>query len=149
MKTIPLTQGKTALISDEDYDRVTEHSWCFHKNGYAKARIDTKYVLMHRWILGAKAGQQIDHANCNRLDNRRENLRFCTTSQNRANSGTRDCNTSGYKGVDFKKEKGKFRTRVAKKFIGYYDTAKEAALAYNEAAKKLFGEFAFLNEIKE
>lgn len=136
-------------VSDSDAEKTLEHSWCYHANGYAKARVNKKYVLFHRWLLNAKDGEQIDHINGDKLDNRRENLRFCTSSQNHGNTGMRKCNTSGYKGVDWSKEKKKFRARLAERTLGYYATPEQAALAYNEAAKEHFGEFAFLNIIPQ
>lgn len=136
-------------ISDSDLERTSEHSWCSHACGYAKARVDGKYVLFHRWLLNAKDGEQIDHINGDKLDNRRENLRFCTASQNSMNRAKASCNSSGYKGVDYREEKKKFRARLSKKFLGYYPTAEKAAIAYNEAALEQFGAFAQLNVIPQ
>jgi len=144
MREVPLTKGKTALVSDEDYERVMQHSWCMHPQGYAKARINKKYVLMHRWIMGAKDGEELDHINGNKLDNRRENLRFCTHSQNQGNVQLLSSNGSGYKGVDWNKYHKKFRARCLV-FLGYFDTPEDAARAYDEKAKIVFGEFARLN----
>lgn len=149
MKIVPLTKGQFAKVSDEDYERVMQHSWCMHARGYAKARINTKYVLMHRWIMGAKDGEQLDHINHDKTDNQRENLRFCTSSQNHANRGAAICNTSGYKGVAWKKDKKKFRARIEVNYknihLGYFDDPADAARSYDKSAKEHFGDFAKLN----
>lgn len=149
MKTVPLTKGQFAKVSDEDYERVMQHSWCMHPCGYAKARINKKYVLMHRWIMGAKDGEAMDHVNGDKLDNQRENLRFCTCSQNFANRGLNANNTSGYKGVAWKEDKKKFRARIVVNYqdihLGYFNTLIDAARAYDKSAKEHFGEFAKLN----
>lgn len=152
MKKIPLTRGQFALISDEDFERVSHHSWCMHPCGYAKARIKTRYVLMHRWIIGAKPGQMMDHINGNKLDNRRENLRFCTISQNIANRPISISNNTGYKGVGYRKDRKKYRARIKVNgkeiHLGYFDTPQEAARRYDQGAKTYFGEFAFLNQVE-
>lgn len=107
---------------------------------------------MHRLIMRAKKGQILDHINGDRFDNRKENLRFCTNSQNLANRSKTSLNKSGYKGVTFIPGrlrpwravityKGKYTN------LGYFETKEQAALAYNKAAVKYFGEFARYNQI--
>lgn len=96
----------------------------------------------------------IDHKNGNTLDNRRENLRICTYSENNRNRKQISSNNkSGYKGVSWDKQKNKWRTCLninkKQKHIGFFNDIIEAAKAYNEAAIKYFGEFAKLNKIKE
>lgn len=157
MKKIPLTQSKFALVDDADHDWLSQWKWCYHGGGYALRSRDGK--LMHRLILDAHKGQQVDHANRNGLDNRRENLRFCDHSQNAANSRLATSNTSGYRGVIRHwppewRRKGyspswTARIQVHKKVIslGYYKSPESAAMAYNEAARKYFGQFAYLNEV--
>ena len=89
----------------------------------------------------------VDHINHDPLDNHRHNLRLATRSQNAANVGPYANNTSGYKGVDF--NQGKWRARITqhgkRHFLGTFDTAEEAARAYDSKALELFGEFASLN----
>lgn len=93
---------------------------------------------------------EVDHINGDPTDNRRENLRLATTSQNRANIGKPGHNTSGVKGVSFYKRTGRFRAFLqsgGKHFhLGYFDTLSEAQEAYNRAAGQYFGEFANIGE---
>ena len=90
--------------------------------------------------------KKLDHKNRNSQDDRIENLRESTTSQNNANATKRADNTSGYKGVSYRKDMEKWRARItvngSKKILGYYDTAEDAHLAYVESAKEHFNEFA-------
>lgn len=101
--------------------------------------------------MGAKPGEEIDHINGEHFDCRKSNLRICTHSQNIANDGPKKNNKLGVKGVDF--QQGKYRATIRvnykKIFIGYFDTLREAAVAWNEASKKFFGEFAYQNNIEE
>jgi hypothetical protein len=154
MKEIPLTQGKVALIDDADFDLVNQYKWCAHynrKNGACYAitniREGGKYRLLRMHVL--LVGKGHDHKDRNGLNNQRENLRPATAAQNQANHGMYRNNKSGYKGVFYKKDKRKWWAQI--KFdgvaenLGYYDTAREAAEAYNEAARRIHGEFAVLN----
>ena len=152
MKRIQLTQGHAAIVDDEDYELLSRFKWHFHRvkgreYGYARTSGKNK-ILMHRLLLDAV---QVDHANGNRLDNRRENLRSATQSQNGTNRGCRADNTSGYKGVSFNKATQKWHAYIKhsqKRYhLGFYATPEEAAQAYNIAASRLFGEFAAFNKV--
>ena len=107
-RIISLTKGAVARVDDADYDLLTAMgNWCLSNKGYAihYTRInDQRRVLyMHRIILSAPPDLQVDHINRDRLDNRRENLRFATRSQNQANKGRPINNSSHYKGVSWNK----------------------------------------------
>lgn len=152
-KQIPLTQGKFALVDDEDYEELMKYKWYFD-NGYARrdgpAPIK-KRILMHRQIMNAKAGQDVDHINHDGLDNRRINIRLCTTSQNMQNSKLYKNNSTGLKGVRFHKRMKKYQASIRingkAKHLGTFENPIDAAKVYNEAALKLFGEFANFNKI--
>ena len=106
---------------------------------------------MHRFILGAKKHQLVDHVNGNPLDNRLTNLRIANKSQNAANRGLDKNNTTGYKGVSQVKKTGRYRATIRVKgkniHIGIFALAKDAAVAYKQMAFRYFGEFAWLNKI--
>ena len=174
------------LVDDEDYEMIMEASRSYTKTGklrkssgkwrlfhptpnlkyavaYSGAYIDRSngrsQVLVHRLIMGSPEGMHIDHINGNALDNRKQNLRVCTRSQNAMNKKLRSDSTTGYKGVykeknpayknPYKAAAGIPGTSGKKKTLGHFATAQEAARAYNDYVIKEFGEFAYLNEIKE
>lgn len=150
------------IIDDDDYIFYKKYKWCLIKkrNSFYLGRGQwdsknktTKIVYFHRLILN-KTSKMIDHINGNTLDNRKCNLRLATNQQNIANQKISKRNTSGYKGVHLKKYNLKnpyiayITCKNIRYHLGYFKTAEEAATAYNNAAKKYFGEFAALNEVK-
>lgn len=157
--SIPLTQGKSALIDAEDLPLLGDGSWSlaeraegFRTRFYAQGFINRNMVLMHRVILGARSGQTVDHINGDGLDNRRSNLRLVTPSQNNQNQPKKPNGTSIYKGVS--------RTRSGKWLVmiqvnrevlvrkRYLDEV-EAARAYDDLARTHFGEFGRFNFPRE
>ena len=155
MQEIRLENGGTALVDDEDLPLVADKKW-YRVDGpntsYAHTLRAGKIIRMHRLLIGPKpAGAVVDHINRNGLDNRKENLRVATLTQNQANTGPRKKSTSKFKGVSLKKARRAWCAQIQKDLkkihIGYYDTEEEAAEAYNRAAVKLFGEYAYLNTI--
>ena len=143
---------KFTIIDRKDLPIVLAISdrWFYQKDGYAYFE---KWIngKLKKWFLHNLLVPYSDHANRNTLDNRRCNLRFATWSQNGINKPAPSNNTSGIKGVYFKKDRGKFLARITKDGktynLGYFTRASEAALAYNQKAQELFGDFAFLNKI--
>lgn len=157
-KQIQVGNGFFAIVDDSDFDKVSRYKWrtLFNKNSnktpYAVA---SGGLLMHRIILGLEKGdgKMVDHADHNTLNNTRNNLRVVTSQQNQMNRNKFSNNTTGYKGVTVEKwHKSKnyradIRLSGKKIHIGYFYSAREAAIAYNEAAKKYHGEFAHLNDL--
>ena len=145
---IHLTQGKVALIDAEDLDRVTQHTWCaawMHYDWRAVAWIDGKTVTLHRFVMNAGPGQQVDHKNGDGLDCRKSELRFATHRQN--NQNTYRVKPGCFKGVrpSGKKYRSSIKANGRMIYLGTSDTAEEAARRYDAAALEHFGEFARLN----
>jgi hypothetical protein len=138
------------IIDAEDYQKfVKNYSFSLHPDGYVqysstKDGLCNKYL--HRVIMGDPDCKMIDHINVNPLDNRRENLRIATNQQNQYNTNKYKSNTSGFKGVSFKKQNQKFRAQIQindkRKHLGYFATAAAAHECYKKAAVKYHGEFA-------
>lgn len=160
MKEILLTQGKIALVDDEDYELISKYCWWPHKfktNTYARTESKgpdgrIKYIKMHQLILPATPGLMCDHKNRNGLDNRRENLRLATPAENCRNSRRRNKRSVGYKGVcwssaGLRRKRWVARIIVENRqiFLGYFRSAVTAAKAYDRAARKYFDEFAKTN----
>jgi hypothetical protein len=148
-KEIPLTRGYVAIVDDEDYECLSAFSWHAHISNmtvYARRREGHggPAFYMHKEIL---PGGKIDHRDGNGLNNCRSNLRHATQAQNMQNRRSKRSSTSRFKGVHFYKARGNWMTTFNGKFIGYFPTEREAALAYNELAKQEYGEFARLNEV--
>jgi hypothetical protein len=159
-RQIPLTQGQFAIVDVEDYEKLAEFKWFAAKGGrtlYAERMAKSEdgkrkqhNVKMHRQILNVPEGQFVDHINHNGLDNRKANLRIVTMEQNCWNKRKQSNNCSSkYKGVTWLKGYGKWQSRIIHKgeriFIGYFDDEQSAAKAYDDKARKLFGEYATLN----
>lgn len=116
MRYITLTKGAKAIIDDADFEKAAKYKWYCSSMGYATRTeyIDgiRKEILLHRFLLGAKSGQEIDHINRNPLDNRRGNLRFCSRSENNHNRGVNKNNKSGYTGVYWHKGAKKWLAQI-------------------------------------
>lgn len=152
-------QIMTVIVDDEDAYLLEAYKWVIqtgYKTFYLCRKLPDspegkhKTSLLHHEIVGKPAkGCHIDHINLNGLDNRRCNLRHATHSQNLANLGIDKNNTSGFKGVHFCKQTGKWRAVVhfdnKAKRLGRFENKEDAARAYDAAALEIFGEFARTN----
>jgi len=160
MKEIQLTQGKVAIVDDEDYEYLNQFKWFANLQGkkfYARTNIPNKKgkrgsMLMHRLILNMLNSKlQVDHLNHYTLDNRKCNIRICTQSDNLKNRMINKNNSTGYKGVVYNKSNKKFIAKIGVNkniiYIGVFIDPIDAALAYNAAALKYHGEFANINKI--
>ena len=156
MKKIPLSQGKAALVDQDDYGYLSQFKWKF-SDGYAKrtvylgggrAKPRYKTVSMHRLLADCPNGKEVDHINGNGLDNRKKNLRVCTHAQNMKNQGIRKNNTTGVKGVCRKRNKfiANIWLKGKLKHLGTFEKKHDAAQARREAERKYHGEFARLDE---
>jgi hypothetical protein len=139
------------IVDKEDEYLLSLYNWCNDGYNYFTARDGEKILRLHRLIMKAKDGQILDHINRNKLDCRKENLRFCNKSQNGANSGKKRRKTSSkYKGVCWHKKANAWVANIVVNYgqiyLGLFQNEIDAAIAYNNAALKHFGEFAHLNK---
>lgn len=155
-RAIQLTQGKFAIVDEADFEVLSQWSWCakwdgwnWYAESYSAPNGKRTAARMHQFLVGSGT----DHIDGDGLNNTRANLRPATSSQNACNRGVSAANKSGFKGVSWHKRVKKWQAQIKHSgkvtCIGYFDDAKEAALAYNAAAQELFGIFAWLNEVGE
>lgn len=151
MKTIQLSRGYQAIVDDSDFDWLSQQMWWVNLGTVrprAMGRINGKQVYMHRMILDAPAGSDVDHVNRDSLDNRRCNLRIATRRQNNANA-VRKIHTSRFKGVSWQTERqcwacsGSINNK--RLHLGRFQNEEDCARAYDSWASKHYGEFARLN----
>lgn len=148
MKEIELTHGKFALVDDDDYKYLSKTKWYAVFDAHCKQYRphDAKGRLMYRVIMKAPKGLVVDHINHNALDNRKANLRVITNAQNLMN---REPNKGRILSKGVYKKGNRYRARIRKTWLGYYPTEKDASRAYEEAAKKLYGEFYNKKDVSE
>lgn len=162
MKIIRLTQGWVAWVDDCDYERLNAHKWYakrMKRHWYAARSLPTadgkqKTILMHREVLNAQPGREVDHilgeSSPGIIHNWRDNLRLCTHAQNQQGFQRRkEGTTSLYRGVWWNKTRRKWQVGITVDghllHLGLFVSEEGAARAYDVAALKHFGEFASLN----
>jgi len=159
---ITVPSGETVLLDPEDVGLLSGVALlvCYPRG---RAQVVTRPTTVEgrrafrsrttlaRSLVRVEPGQEVDHANGNPLDNRKRNLRVCSRVQNASNIKRRKDNSSGYKGVSFMASRRRWRARISvarrEHHLGLFDTAEEAAHAYNKAAVAMHGEFARLNPV--
>lgn len=151
---VPLTRGLFTKIDTADYDIVAPYMWCALPDGWnvyatrARQR-DGSSTKMHRVLMGTPKGMHTDHINGDGLDNRRANLRICTSAENMRNRRSNTGSSSRFLGVHFDRKSRVWRAQIrsgsASQMLGSFADEVEAALAYDAAARVSYGEFARLN----
>lgn len=154
-KIIDLSNGGFTVVDDIDFDELSKHTWRKDQYGYAtrvkflgkkNGKQKLKTLFMHREILNAPVGKDVDHRNRDRLDNQRSNLRLASRSQNNINAKLHNNNTSGFKGVSFHKQAGKWRAYISKDGVqmalGLFDKIEDAVTRRVLAEKNMYGEFS-------
>lgn len=150
---VTLTKGYVAVIDAADFAKVSQHLWqaVTNRSGgvYARTTIEGRSLSLHRLILGVPESVNVDHKDGDGLNCRRSNMRSASQARNCQNQRLNRRSTSGYKGVSWQSDRRRWQAgikingkRIA---LGRFDTAEQAARAYDDAARRLFGEFACVN----
>lgn len=148
-------RGGFTIVDNADFPYLNQWRWqqtpkgyirrCEKRNGVVRA------IYMHREIMGALPGDEVDHEDGCRHDNRRRNLRFCTPSQSSANTSCHHDAGTPFKGVSWHKASGKWMAQMCgdgtRHYLGLFTNPEAAAAAYNDAAQKQWGEYARLNSV--
>lgn len=142
---IPVGDSDFTIVDEEDKEFADQYLW-YNSFGYAVC--PSKSSRMHRMIMNAKSGQEVDHVNGNRMDNRKCNLRICNHVQNSRNAPVKKCSKTGIKGVWFNTKSRTYNSQIRvdgkRLWLGSFTYIHQAAEAYRVAAKKHHGEFARL-----
>lgn len=157
---VPLTQGKFALVDDEDFGWICKYKWQYGGGGYPMRGVNLGNrnfitVYMHRLIMRAQPDEQVDHVNSDTLDNRRMNLRIASRTQNRWNTGKRveevrgPTARSSSRFIGVSQRGGRWEAKIMSNGVrydlGHFNSEESAARAYDAKAIELRGEFARLN----
>lgn len=155
---IHLTNGGFTVVDADLFEQINQHRWHRTGKGYVRRVVKlpgvnkTKDIMLHRVVNQSAPKVHTDHINLCKIDNTRRNLRIASRSGNAANTPKfKGAYSSKFKGVYWSKDVGRWRAYIAcngQRFsLGFFNDEKDAALAYNTAAVRHFGEFARLNEI--
>ncbi len=150
MRKIQLTQGKEAIIDDEDFELVSKHKWHCVLIGGSSYACNNRKEYLHRVLMNPNIDKMVDHVNGNGLDCRRSNMRLCIRQENHRNLRKSTNNTSGFKGVCFDITRNKWKASIGherkKIHIGYFNSKEEAAINYDKKSSEIFGNFACTNK---
>jgi hypothetical protein len=151
MSLIKLTQNKYSAVDEDDFIKLNRYKWHYNvkrkgDQGYAQRKSKNKIIYMHDFIVNCPPNKIVDHKDGDSLNNKKENLRICTQTNNMMNKSIMSNNKSGYKGVHFHKQTGKWRAQIKVKgkikSLGLFDNPEDASKIRNKAAKLYHGEFA-------
>lgn len=149
--------GLVALVDDGDHEWLSRFRWTASRKGrrtfrfYAVTAIEGRNVYLHRLIMGADPGVEIDHIDRNPLNNQRSNLRVATRAQQSRNTvrHNRRGRSGPYKGVSWHKQGQKWQAHIYREgqryYLGLFANPAAAARAYDAKARELYGEDALLN----
>lgn len=141
--------GKIFKFDKEDYDLIKDYSWSVGKNGYLRTQhyATLTDILMHRLITNCPDNLVVDHINHDTTDNRKENLRICTQSENMCNFDLRNDNKTGVRGVSWSKDRKSWlaELKLNGKYLLHkrYDNFDDAVKARKEAEELYFGEYSY------
>ena len=153
VREVPVSGGRTALIDEADYESIQHWKWssCRKRHTFAVYRAvleqgKSRRIYLSRFIMQAPSGLFVDHENGDGLDNRRDNLRLCThTENNRHRCRPQSTNTSGHRGVFWERGAKKWRAQLSVNnrnvHLGMFLTVEDAGNAYRQAAVSRYGEF--------
>lgn len=158
---IPLSKtgkhaGKHVAIVDDEDVILAEQNWTISTPGYARRGSHRQHIYLHVAVMermtgqGSKDGYEIDHINRNRLDNRRENLRWATVSQQRMNATVSKHTKTGVRGIGIDGKSGKYRVRIHRDGKCRYDKKfsffEDAVKAHDEKSKEIFGDYSPISQ---
>lgn len=160
MRKIELTQGKYAIVDDEDYHYLIRFTWTYSNteqqyeapNESCTVQVGRKAIQMHNMILPARKGHYLRHKNGSNLDNRKSNLEEISLNHRRHLGLKKQMGASKYRGVQ-RSSKNSWRVVIGKDKVRYFignfklHEEKKAAIAYNKKARELYGENAYQNEV--
>lgn len=157
-KQIPVPSGHAVLVDETDLRALRFYHWRVHKTmsgriyAATRNRFTGKILYMHRFLMKAPAGSDVDHIDGDGLNNQRSNLRLCSRKENVRNSRPQVGRSSRFKGVHLCPDSGRWHARIVvdgkKVHLGRFTREGEAAAAYNKAARIHFGQFARVNSLK-
>ena len=145
-----LNEEKQFVIDTEDLNKIKNYTWREDKDGYV---VSTKGIKLHRLVMNCPEGLVVDHINHDLKDNKKTNLRICTTQQNKMNTKTQKGNSTGHKGVYYKARKNRYEAWIGYNnkpiYLGVFRNIEDAIKAREEAEEKYFGEFAYKESVNE
>ena len=149
VRLIPLAEGFYAYVDAADYEWLSRWQWHMASGGNPARSGKGRTIFMHREIMQPPPGMVVDHADGNKANNCRFNLRVCTRRENQGNMQKQHGARSRFKGVSYDKRRGKYfaqcEFRGEHRWLGFFDDEVEAARAYDRAAVEECGAFARVN----